>query len=73
MGLFFTLWGLALAAHALAPPRGGVARLQDLLTQRAVQTQAAHFARARRCPRHGDYMASVLSFPSARAEFTYPD
>ena len=48
MGLFFTLWGLALAAHALAPPRGGVARLQDLLTQRAVQTQAAHFARAAR-------------------------
>ena len=48
MGLFFTLWGLALAAHARAPPRGGVARLQDLLTQRAVQTQAAHFARAAR-------------------------
>ena len=48
MGLFFTLWGLALAAHALAPPRGGVARLHDLLTQRAVQTQAAHFARAAR-------------------------
>ena len=47
MGLFFTLWGLALAAHALAPPRGG-ARGCRTCSRSAVQTQAAHFARAAR-------------------------